>query len=277
MNIFLNEILKFDGLEYVPQNESELNEILVSLLKTLESFKFHNDVKLYYSSLGMKVLLDNFQLVIQVIGGTYDDSLDALRVLLSEINAVDWTLAKLHRDDILYYHQQNLGATPFIVNESTVGEATEYKYLNNKVALLNLLYSDYNTTNPAHINRSEINPPPKMDMVVIETVKQKSELINYILTNRAKRIYNHNPKHGENGLAVIPNKNEVVSPLEGSIAEAEDLLVHAVSTSAKNEFYAYDNIREKFIVFKADTATFHGYHPIDQNEVPQAVKKFLLD
>jgi hypothetical protein len=67
--------------------------------------------------------------------------------------------------------------------------------------------------------------------------------------------------------------------LEGSRVEAEALLIVAIAFRKTNELYAYDNARNKFMVFKSDNTPnngYHSYHPIDQNEIDDEVKEFLL-
>jgi len=248
----------------------------MNLSSILNSFKFHTEVVIYYSSIDMKLLLNNFQEIAGLTPGNFDDKINLIRALIGEVNARDWQKHKRQREDMIYFHQESVGEKTHNVTNTSLAEATEYRFNQQKVAVVNLSHSDYNDSIPIHINRSTLIPPRAMDMFRLDTFKDQKDLLAYIIDNWYQRRYNHNPKHGENGKNIKQNKDEEVSPLECSIKEARELLKFAVSTRNKAELYMYDGVRNKFIIYKAESEqVYHGYHPIDQDEVPQEVKDFL--
>ncbi|MEK6495473.1 hypothetical protein, partial [Myroides odoratimimus] len=102
--------------------------------------------------------------------------------------------------------------------------------------------------------------------------------IEWFHNNRDARSYTWNKKHGENGIGIIANKGEVVSPLECSKLEAEEFLNVAIGYRKSNELYNYDPKNMKYMVWKCDapgTKSFHAYHPIDQREVDLKIQQFL--
>lgn len=277
MNVFINERLKVDSKEWAPVSEEHFNEVVFNLVSILKSFKFHTDVVVHYSSVAMQLLLKNFSEIADMLPSNYRNKIDRIRVLLDEVNARNWHKYKKQRNDIIYFCQEFSGQTTHSVNDTSLAEATEYKFNKENVAVVNLTHSEYNNFIPIHINRSTIVPPNTMEMLRLDTFINKGDLISYITYNWYQRNYNHNPKHGENGKNVIPNKDEDVSPLECSIEEARELLRFAVSTRNKAELYVFDPPRNKFIIYKAESEqVYHGYHPLDQDEVPKEVKDFFL-
>lgn len=272
MHFFLNDKLKLSGEAWYG-NEVEFKEIILNLCEILNCFHFHIDNKFYYSSIGMGLLMQNFKEIDEMTDGVYSDNINAIRILLEGIHAIDWERDKVQKADVLYFHQLNLGGNTQSVNDTSLAEACEFKYLTEIVSIINLKYSEYNNEEPININRSLINPPRNMDILSISGFDMKNRIIDFIIANR-NRTYNHNPKHGENNLAKHNDDN--ISPLECSIEEATNLLKFAVTTRSKNELYVFDEKNDKYLIYKSDsTNSYHGYHPINQNEVPKSVKEFL--
>jgi hypothetical protein len=277
MNVFFNERLKLDGSYWLPETTEAFDEVLSNFSSTLNSLKFYTEVVVHYSSEDMKILLNNFQQIADWSSLNSEAKINLIRALLLEVNAKDWNKHKLQRDDMIYLLQESVGQTTHSVNTTSLAEATEYKFGQQKVAVINLTHSEYAGSVPILVNRSSLNPPRAMHILELDTFKDNKDLVAHIIENWFQRTYNHNPKHGENGKNVKHNKGEDVSPLECSIEEASQLLKFAVSTRNKAELYVYDDPRKKFIVYKAESEhVYHGYHPIDQDEVPQEVKNFLL-
>lgn len=278
MHIFLNENILISGGEWVPEDDVAFSTNIQELWKCLNCFNFYIEPIVYYSGAGLIRLFQNLEDISSITEYALTNPIQRLRVLLDEINAVNWSLSPFQRADYHYYYLSGGGAIPYYVNGTSVAEATEYKFSGEEVALLNLASSEYNEANPIHINRSSINPPPNMVICPLVILVSDVGVIAYVRQHRQPRTFNWNPKHGENGKGMIPNKGEVVSPLEGSRQEAELLLPKAVNSRKTTELYAYDEAQGKYIVFKDENTPdnkFHPYHPINQEEVPEDVKKFL--
>lgn len=278
MKIFLNEKIHLSGLDWVPSNSSEIALNIEELLKAIRCFYYYRDAKIYYSGEGVLKLISNFEELDSINDYALTNPIGQIRVVLFETNAINWDESKKQKEEINYYYQLSGGAAPQSVKATTLAEATEYKYNGALVGVLNLLSSEYNGTSPIHINRSSINPPPLMQILELDIFSTKAVMTGHIKTKRAQRVFNLNPKHGENGIGVRANKNEVVSPLECNRNEAELILNNAVGTENTDELYGYDSVRKKFMVFKNEGNNhFHGYHPIDQKDVPEEVKRFLRE
>ena len=106
------------------------------------------------------------------------------------------------------------------------------------------------------------------------------------------RIYNHNPKHGENGIGAHPdNKGEKVSVLLCSKDHASNLLQFAIGESGFDTLYYYDSDYDSYIEFKAEikhnrlpenTAkrNYHAYHIDDLTLLPKEIIekiKFIIN
>lgn len=275
MKVFVNERMLISGEEWIPNTQAEFEANVKQLLSVLNCFNFLNQTQIYYNSEGIGLLIANFN----IVGEEYFlfNPIDQLRNLLIDIDAIDWNLNKIHRNDYSYFIQLAEGAITHLANTTTIAEATEYSFLNNKVLLINLFSSEINQLPSLYVNRVNINPPKDMQLLELKMLSEKEETIRYTLNNHKQPQFSFNPKHGENNKGVWNNKDEEVSPLLCSKEEAEEFLKISVGSKKTNELYAYDWINEKFIVFKNESNNlFHPYHPIDQDEVPAEVKDFIL-
>ncbi|KAA6347565.1 hypothetical protein EZS27_004964 [termite gut metagenome] len=88
-----------------------------------------------------------------------------------------------------------------------------------------------------------------------------------------KRVFNLNPKHGENGKGKYKKKD--VSSLYSSHDEAEILLHKAIDEDSAKRLYFYDKKYKKYIEFRNENTpqnTYHAFH-IEQNEIAEEVKR----
>ena len=112
-----------------------------------------------------------------------------------------------------------------------------------------------------------------------DTVSEVKLLESWISKKRIPRVFNLNPKHGENGTHVIANKGEKVEMLRCSRHEATNLLTIAKGDKRlTKELYAFDTNHNKFIVFKDENTpnnSYHGYHVDNENEVPKKIRDIL--
>ncbi len=102
---------------------------------------------------------------------------------------------------------------------------------------------------------------------------------------RPARVYNWNPKHGENGCGGHPsNKGAAVSLLLCSRGEAASLMKKAVGEEEENRLYAFDTQRGGWMEYMAeakspnansDERKYHSYHIDDGKCVPKRVKEKL--
>ena len=115
--------------------------------------------------------------------------------------------------------------------------------------------------------------------IKFDSVNDVQILEKWFLENRQPRIFNLNPKHGENGTGARPNKGETVSLLRCNRSEAAELLNSAKGDKRlSKELFAYDAIHSRFIIFKDENTainSYHGYHVDDENEIPLKVRNIL--
>lgn len=99
------------------------------------------------------------------------------------------------------------------------------------------------------------------------------EIYRWISEHRVpQRIYEWNPKHGENGKGVISVPGEVVSPLLSSIDAAEKLLPYAIGIKKDNKLYIFDDAFDCFEEFAPGSNSYHSYHLQDIKEVPRSIR-----
>lgn len=116
--------------------------------------------------------------------------------------------------------------------------------------------------------------------LVLEVSKAdfKSVLKWYETNRKPQRIFNLNPKHGENGKGAHPgNKGEKVSILMCSKEEAKNMLLKAIGVDLR-VLYFFDQVHNQYIEFKCESEnTFHGFHldAMDEKRVPEEVKLML--
>jgi hypothetical protein len=277
MKVFVNERMLVSGEEWVPSSPQELHSNIHNLLPTLHCFNFFHETEVLFHGEGINSLIQNLELV--------DDDyflfseISQLRTILFDLDAIDWSANKNQRNDHLYFIILDGGATSYPANDSTLGEAAEYNFLGNEVLIINLQSSEINSLPTLYVNRVNVNPPGNMNLLQLEKVVEKEETIQHLLDKRKQPEFSWNPKHGENGRGMIPNGNEVVSPLLCNKEEAATILLLSVNSNKTDELYGYDRNHNKFIVFKDEYTlknTFHPYHPINQDDVPDDVKKFIL-
>lgn len=95
---------------------------------------------------------------------------------------------------------------------------------------------------------------------------------------KPQRIYNWNPKHGENGKRAHPeNKGDKVSTLLCSKEEAYELLKKAIGIYPHTTLFYYDRKHLHYMEFKKENAqTFHSFHIEDESRVPKSIKEKIL-
>ncbi|WP_338158433.1 hypothetical protein [uncultured Phocaeicola sp.] len=100
----------------------------------------------------------------------------------------------------------------------------------------------------------------------------------YEANRKPQRVFNLNPKHGENGKGAHPgNKGEKVSVLMCSRDEAKNMLLKAIGADLR-VLYFFDQTHNRYIEFKRESEnTYHGFHldAIDEKRVPEEIKDMI--
>lgn len=96
----------------------------------------------------------------------------------------------------------------------------------------------------------------------------------FITQRKPPRIFNFNPKHGENG---VGHRHDA-SPLRCLRGEAEEMLHKAVGESPGKPLFYYDTIRKQYIEFKNEKTkvnTYHAFH-VENNIVCHRIRKEVI-
>lgn len=118
-----------------------------------------------------------------------------------------------------------------------------------------------------------------VDITILEASIEQIE--NWLQKNRRPmRVYNWNPKHGENGIgAYKEHKNDPVAILYCSIAHATELLHKAKGEDNEiGPLYVWDEDYNRYMEFKRESklsTTFHSYHLEDGDRKIPAIRKLL--
>jgi hypothetical protein len=233
---------------------------------------------------GAKIIYDaeNIKEFQQQMNGLDDEFMSlqyAFYMLLS--NAENFRENSKQAADCLYFIWDLNQFTGIQINSpiSTLAEIAEEKRQDENKKLV-LVHND-----SIHLNRSII--PIIKDgydekcpfFICIQHVKNSTELENWISQNRQPRLFNLNPKHGENGKGAKANKGEEVSVLLCNKKHAQELLDSAVGDKRiSKKLFNFDNEHQKFIVFEDENTpnnSYHGYHVDNENQVPQKFQKYL--
>lgn len=279
MIVFLNTRMMINGSEWVPETAPEFISNITTLFETLKCFIFLNEASIQYSSVEIDFLLNNLECFEEFSDYSITNPRDRLRIILMEIESYDWTMFQKQKTDYLYHFVSDIGVTTTNVTGTSIAEACEYKFEGAEVALLNLSSSQFNGKDSLNILRNNINPPKDLSSHPLAFISEVNQSVVYYHTNRKKRKYNWNPKHGQDGKGLMSNKDEEVSPLECTKEQATILLETAVGYRKSTELYVFDSDRNKIMVFKCDSKesnSYHSYHPINQSEVEEEVRKFLM-
>lgn len=179
---------------------------------------------------------------------------------------------KQEKTDLFYYF-----STP--INNDTFSEVTKRKYVGNDKKFVIINYD-------AFLCRNNVIIKYKNNDYHIDVISPKiKEIALWFSKNRQpKRIYNFNPKHGENGKRVFSsNKGDKVSILMCGKDDVTDMLNMAFGEDSKVLYY-YDCEHKRYIEFKReleqkDKIVYHAFHLdcSDENRIPQKIKSVIND
>lgn len=161
------------------------------------------------------------------------------------------------------------------IKDDTLCEISERKVISGNVNTFLLVnYDAFSCTT------GKIRTKRNMDDVELDVRNAEiSSISEWYKTNRKpQRIFNLNPKHGENGKGAHPcNKGEKVSILMCSRGEAKDMLSKAIGKDLK-VLYFFDKRHKRYIEFKHECNNiYHGFHldMVDEKRVPEDIKAMI--
>ncbi len=194
--------------------------------------------------------------------------------LWSVLGGLDnWRDNKKQQEECVYmlWDLENHKST--CVNDTSLAEITERMILGGKVRCLFLNIRAILINRcfiPIFKDCQHIDGLP--EFINIDFVKDADSLIKWVEEHRLLRIFNLNPKHGENG---VGNWGEA-SPLLCSRREAQALLNTAIYDKKTRNYYNFDQTHKKYIIFEDENTsenTYHGYHLDNENAVPNTIRK----
>lgn len=278
MHVFINGKINANG-NWEPADRFEFESVIRELLNSIKCIEFFTGSKLYYNSEELRNLFEDLDLMDGVEKFGLFDEIKQLREYIKQSGAIDCAENQLHKSNYSYLVQLGDGFCPYPTKDSSLAEACEFKHQGYKTLVLNFSSSsEFNTYNLIKIIRADLSPPKDMDLVKVESVHDKKNLVKYYLKNREVE-YNHNFKHPENSTEVTNQNGEIISPLECSVIQAAELLKVSVGHKSVKELFSFDSNRNKFIEFKPESNSnnkYHGYHPSNQ-KIPTKIEYFLKD
>ena len=203
------------------------------------------------------------------IGEYYPNIATRMRMVMHKFGE-NWRTHKSQRDAETYSYYFRL------LQDYTLCEITERKATSTgdcSFLLLNIsgAFRCSNDVIKTQRGRSRIE-------IDVKDVNVKSISEWYEINRRPHRVFNLNPKHGENGKGAHPhNKGDSVSLLMCSKEEAEIMLHKAYGTDSNTLFY-FDKTRNQYVEFKKEREnTYHAFYlePEDNNRISSRIKEMI--
>lgn len=268
-------IFQSDSLYHSLDNLNNFRYFLENYQKMIEIVEREKNAKIIYDAENIK----QFQQQINMLDDEFISLQYAFYTLLS--NAENFRDNPKAVPNSLYFIWDFNQFTGIQISGSisTLAEITKEKQQNENQKLV-LIHND-----GIHLNRSMI--PIIKDgysdkcpfFTCIQHVKNSTELETWIIENRQPRLFNLNPKHGENGKGAKANKGEKVSVLLCHKQHAQTLLDSSIGDKRINKkLFNFDNEHQKYIVFEDENTpnnTYHGYHIDNEDEVPKNIRRLL--
>lgn len=179
---------------------------------------------------------------------------------------VNWRAQKVQQDTETYMYYC------ITIKDDTLCEMTERKFGSTDGSSFLLVNCDAFSCASETITTKRNQDEMELD---VRNADIKSISKWYETNRKPQRIFNLNPKHGENGKGAHPgNKGEKVSVLMCSRGEAKEILLKAIGSDLRI-LYFFDQIHNQYIEFKRESEnTYHGFHldAIDEKRVPEEIK-----
>lgn len=181
----------------------------------------------------------------------------------------DWRARKVQKDTETYMYYC------ITIKDDTLCEMTERKFGSTDGSSFLLVNCDAFSCASETITTKRNQDEMELD---VRNADIKSISKWYETNRKPQRIFNLNPKHGENGRGAHPgNKGEKVSVLMCSRGEAKEMLLKAIGSDLRI-LYFFDQIHNQYIEFKRESEnTYHGFHldAIDEKRVPEEIKMMI--
>ncbi len=244
------------------------NEILTVINGINEICKFsaNENCKGYYDADNVSAFL----YPVEAMEDCYPNVKTSMRLAMSKWGE-NWRTQKKQKDteNYMYYHSP--------IKDDTLCEVTERKFVSADGSTFLLVnYDAFSCTSET------IMMERNQEQVELDVRKADIKSISgwYEVNRKPQRVFNLNPKHGENGKGAHPdNKGEKVSVLMCSRDEAENMLLKAIGKDLR-VLYFFDKKYNQYIEFKRETGhTYHGFHldSEDEKRVAEEIKVMIKE
>ena len=265
----------YDAYDFV--GEESLRDFLIELKESMEWVYREKNATSFYSLENVQRFLDNLE-------GFKDDYLFDPASKMGDIlaEAYNWQDEQQQERQCNYFiwHEQNT----HIVANHALSELAERLKSNPEQSFLLFNFRAASFQSKTITILKEIRPDNQLSLLpTFNQVNTEQEIYVWIVENRQKRNFNLNPKHGENAVgAHSRSRDNTVSLLLCNRSQAQELLDTAIGDirqTMPTQLYNFDTQHQKYIVFKFENETpqnqYHGYHPINQNEIAQYFKQLI--
>ena len=190
---------------------------------------------------------------------SYPNTITRMRMVMNKWGE-NWRTQKVQKDTVKYMYYC------ISIKDDTLCEMTERKFGSTDGSSFLLVNCDAFSCASETITTKRNQDEMELD---VRNADIKSISKWYETNRKPQRIFNLNPKHGENGRGAHPgNKGEKVSVL---------MLLKAIGSDLRI-LYFFDQIHNQYIEFKRESEnTYHGFHidAIDEKRVPEEIKMMI--
>lgn len=199
---------------------------------------------------------------------SYPNTITRMRMVMNKWGE-NWRTQKVQKDTVKYMYYC------ISIKDDTLCEMTERKFGSTDGSSFLLVNCDAFSCASETITTKRNQDEMELD---VRNADIKSISKWYETNRKPQRIFNLNPKHGENGRGAHPgNKGEKVSVLMCSRGEAKEMLLKAIGSDLRI-LYFFDQIHNQYIEFNRESEnTYHGFHidAIDEKRVPEEIKMMI--
>lgn len=255
-------------------SQEEALHSFTNFCKMIEASHREKDVNIYYDSLNAQHFLDEIDLISDT--ETYfENPKNRLRLLFRSAN--NWR-DQSKQSGAYHYFIWDIGSFSCTqLLHDTLCETVEFLINYQSKILIVFAKSPSGARDFFAVFKDAPHSPNLPTFYQIPFIFEIEILENWLASNRKKRVFNLNPKHGENGIG----NHQEGSPLRCNRQRAGELLNTAIGNKAiTRELYNYDLEHQRYIVFKLDGSSndadsYHGYHIDNENEIDVSIRTLL--
>lgn len=240
--------------------EDEILKVVESI-EEICSFIANENYKGYYDADNVYAFLYS----VKILEECYPKTMTLMRRVMSKWGE-NWRMQKIQKDTETYMYY----CLP--IKDDTLCEITERKSVSADASTFLLVNLDAFKCSTEFIRTKRNQNEIELDVINFD-IKSLSKWFE--VNRKPQRIFNLNPKHGENGRGAHPSNNGYkVSVLMCSKEEAKQMLYKAIGDDLKTLYY-FDQKNQQYIEFKCEKeCVYHGFHldADDERRVPPHIR-----